>query len=249
MVKLPVSTAGIPLSIAFLIGIIGPWLPWPADLTPAGRAALAITLAVVLLWGSGALPSAVAALLAIVLLIVTGAASLSEALSGYSLPIVFFLLGVLGLGLAAIESGLGKRLAMLLLARAAGRPGQLYREMIISFAALAFLLPSASTRGGVLLPVYEEVLRLLAMPRDSALAKALMLGLAALNRLGSTALLTGGITPVTAAALIGGFSWSRWLVLVALPMYAILVLGGLLVYALYRPRAHAVASHLPALPP
>lgn len=233
------------LALALTLGILGPRLPWPADLTPAGRAALAVTAAVVILWASGAVPSAVAALLAIVLLTISGAVTLNDALRGYASPTVFFLLGVLGLGLATVESGLAQRLAALVLVRAAGRPSQLLRDMVISFAALAFFLPSASTRGGVLLPVYEEVLRMLAVPPHGALAKTLMQGLSALNRLGSTALLTGGVTPITAAALIGGMSWGRWFVLVAPPMYVILALGGLLVYALYRPRAPTVGGRPP----
>ncbi|MBI4506279.1 MAG: SLC13 family permease [Chloroflexi bacterium] len=237
------------LVVALAVGVLGPRLPWPADLAPAGGAALAVTAAVVMLWASGAVPSAVAALLAIVLLTTSGAATLADALRGFASPTVFFLLGVLGLGLATVESGLAQRLAQLVLARAAGRPGQLFRDMVISFAALAFFLPSASTRGGVLLPVYEEVLRLLDVPRHGALAKALMQGLSALNRLGSTALLTGGVTPIVAAALIGGMSWGRWFVLVAPPMYVILALGGLLVYALYRPRAPAIGSPVPARTP
>ena len=236
------------LAIAVLGGVVGGRMPWPAELAPPGRAALAVMLAVVVLWTSGAVPSAVAALLAVVLLIVSGAAETADALYGYSRPVVFFLLGVLGLGLATMESGLGQRLATRILARAAGRPGLLYRDMILSFAALAFVLPSASTRGSVLLPVYEEVLRLHGEPAESPLTKAVMQGLSALNRLGSNALLTGGITPITAAALIGGFSWGSWFVLVGPPVYTILVLGGLLVYLLYRPRARAAIADPPPRP-
>jgi hypothetical protein len=53
------------------------------------------------------------------------------------------------------------------------------------------------------------------------------------NRLASTVLLTGGITPITAAALIGGISWTRWLVLMCVPYYAILAAGAALIYGLY----------------
>ena len=60
-----------------------------------------------------------------------------------------------------------------------------------------------------------------------------MLALNSVNRLASTALLTGGITPITAAALIGGVSWTRWLVLMSVPYYVILVLAAGLIYGLY----------------
>src|SRR5439155_87555 len=72
------------------------------------------------------------------------------------------------------------------------------------------------------------------VPRGADIAKAVMLALSSINRLASTALLTGGITPVMSAAIIGGLSWTGWFALMAVPYWAILVLGGLLTYALYR---------------
>jgi hypothetical protein len=60
-----------------------------------------------------------------------------------------------------------------------------------------------------------------------------MLALNSVNRLASTVLLTGGITPITAAALIGGISWRRWLVLMYVPYSAMLALASGLIYGLY----------------
>src|SRR5438874_951948 len=39
--------------------------------------------------------------------------------------------------------------------------------------------------------------------------------------------LTGGIASMTAASLLGGFSWLRWFVLMAVPYYALLTLGAI----------------------
>jgi solute carrier family 13 (sodium-dependent dicarboxylate transporter), member 2/3/5 len=69
--------------------------------------------------------------------------------------------------------------------------------------------------------------------RGADVAKAIMLALSSINRLASTTLLTGGITPVMSAAIIGGMSWTGWFTLMAVPYYAILVMGGVLTYALY----------------
>jgi di/tricarboxylate transporter len=97
------------------------------------------------------------------------------------------------------------------------------------------VLPSASTRTGVQLPIYHEALLALGAGPGSRLGKAVMQALAQLNRLGSNALLTGGVTPVTAAALIGGLGWAEWFVLMALPVYTMLVFGAVAVYLTYRP--------------
>jgi di/tricarboxylate transporter len=123
----------------------------------------------------------------------------------------------------------------LLVVAARGRANLFYTQMVASFALLALLLPSASTRGAILLPVYEQALDRLLVPAGAPLRAAIMLGLASLNRLGSNALLTGGITPVVAAGLIGGFSWTSWLVFMGVPVYLLLLLGGVAVYLLTRP--------------
>src|SRR5207244_12569538 len=129
---------------------------------------------------------------AIALLALTGAArDLPSALIGFARPTVFFLLGVLALGVATLQSGLAERIAVTLAAAARGRSGALYVQMVASFALLAFILPSASTRGAILLPVYEQALDILQALPGGRLRRAIMLGLASLNRLGSNALLTG----------------------------------------------------------
>src|SRR5439155_1308326 len=83
---------------------------------------------------------------------------------------------------------------------------------------------------------YDEVFTLGRVPRGADVAKAVMLALSSINRLASTSLLTGGITPVMSAAIIGGMSWTGWFALMAVPYYAILLLGGVRTVALYRRR-------------
>lgn len=216
--------------------IVALLLPPPPGLAPAGRAALAVTVAAVVLWSTDALPSGATALAAAVALALSGAvANLGLALGGFARPTVFFLLGVLALGAATLRSGLAERAADLLLRAAAGRGTRLYVQMVAGFALLALLLPSASTRGAILLPVYEQALARFGAPPHGRLHRAMMLGLASLNRLGSNAILTGGVTPVVAAGLIGGFTWTSWLVFMGPPVYALLILGGLAVYLMQRP--------------
>jgi di/tricarboxylate transporter len=72
-----------------------------------------------------------------------------------------------------------------------------------------------------------------------------MMALNSINRLASTVLLTGGITPVVSAALIGGIYWSQWLLLMSVPYLALLVIGSASIYMLYR---EGFAERLPPLP-
>jgi anion transporter len=157
-----------------------------------------------------------------------------EAFVGFADPVPYFLVGVLTIGLAVAKSGLAERIAVILIARAAGRPRRLYVEMLASFPLMTLLLPSATTRTGILVHVYDQALELAAVPRGAPLAKAIMLALNSINRLASTLLLTGGITPVVAAALIGNMSWGHWFRLMLAPYGVLLTVGAVLIYWRYR---------------
>jgi len=214
--------------------------PLAEGLPLAGQRALIVTLAAIVLWTTEALEPGVTALLSVALLALTGS-GMRGALQGFASPVPYFLVGVLTMGVAVVRSGLAERLARAILARARGRSLAVYLHLVLAFPALTFVLPSATTRSGILIHVYDEVFTLAGVPRGAEIARAVMLALSSINRLASTALLTGGITPVMSAAIIGGladggtpFTWSGWFVLMGLPYYTILVLGGALTYVLYR---------------
>jgi sodium-dependent dicarboxylate transporter 2/3/5 len=209
--------------------------PLLSGLPLAGQRALIVTLITILLWTGEVLAPGVTALLSVTLLALSGAApSLRDSLQGFANPVPFFLIGVLTMGVAVVRSGLAERLARTILERARGRSLTVYLQLVLSFPVMTFLLPSATTRSGILIHIYDEVFTLGRVPRGADVAKAVMLALSSINRLASTSLLTGGITPVMSAAIIGGMSWTGWFALMAVPYYAILLLGGVLTWALYR---------------
>jgi hypothetical protein len=116
------------------------------------------------------------------------------------------------------------------LARGAqGNPMRLYVQMIAGLPVLALLIPSAITRNAILIPAYREALAGMGLGQASRAGRGIMLALGILNPIASSALLTGGITSITAATLIGGFSWLGWFALMAAPYYALLCCGAALV--------------------
>jgi len=209
--------------------------PLFAELSLRGQRSIIVTVAVVVLWTTAVLDSGTTALLAIALLALTGAAvSVREALQGFLNPVPYFLVSVLAMGLAVARSGLAERIARRILTHARGSSLRVYVQLVLAMPLLTFILPSATTRSSILVHIYEEVFTLARVPPDAPVLKAVMLALSSINRLASTALLTGGITPMMAAAIIGGMSWTGWFAMMALPYYAILVLGGVLTGLLYR---------------
>jgi sodium-dependent dicarboxylate transporter 2/3/5 len=221
-----------------LAGVAGAALCWTGiigdGLEPAAQASLAVASLAVGLWGSELLALPVTALLAMVLLFVLGAASrVEQAFAGFGSPVLFFLLGSAALGVAAEHSGLADRLAGWLLRRSRGSGRRLLAELMLTLPLQALVVPSAISRNAVLVPVYQRVLIRLGRPRR--LGAAVMLTLGVLGPLASSALLSGGTSPVAAAQAIGGFTWFSWLIALALPYYVLITLDGAVLWLLTRP--------------
>jgi len=220
--------------------------PAPAGLPEAGKRVIAVAVLAIGLWCTEALPAGVTSLVLVVALVLSGGVpGFPRALAGFADPVAYFLIGVLTIGLAVSRSGLAERVAHFFLRRSRGSARSLYLQLLLAFPLLTFILPSATTRTGILVHVYEQALELARVPRRAPLAQAVMMALNSINRLASTVLLTGGITPVVSAALIGGIYWSQWLLLMSVPYLALLAIGALLIYTVYR---RGFEQELPPLP-
>ncbi len=224
--------------------MLAPWLAMAAVLLippqpglPAeGQRVLAIVAAAVVLWATEVVPVAVSSLLVVVLLMVLGVVKApSEALVGFSSPILYFLVGSQTMGAALMRSGLAERLAAFLVERSRGNSKRLTVQLLLALPFMAFVMPSAINRNAMLIPAYEHAFRSLGVGRGDPLARVVMLILGLLNPFASSAFMTGGMAPMTTSTLLGGFTWFRWFALMGLPYYALLALGGAMIYLLHRP--------------
>jgi len=222
----------LPVFVALCAAIVA--MPAPEGLPEPAKRVLAVAVLAIGLWCTEALPAGLTGLVLILALVLTGAVDgFGPALAGFSEPVAYFLVGVLTIGLAVARSGLAERVARSFLRRAGGSARALYLQLLAAFPLLTLILPSATTRTGILVHVYEHALEIAGVPRRAPLAGAIMMALNSINRLASTIILTGGITPVVAASLIGGISWSHWLVLMSVPYLALLLAGAGSIYAIY----------------
>jgi citrate:succinate antiporter len=206
-----------------------------AGLTPQGQAVLGAMAAGATLWISEATPIGLTAIIVFVLLAANPGAQFADAVGGFASEVVFFLIGAIAIGTAVETSGLAARAARFLGRMARGSPARLYVQMIASLPAFAVLVPSAITRNAILIPAYEEALDRMGIGKTARSGRMLMLALGVLNPLASSALLTGGLTSITASSLLGGFSWFRWFTLMAVPYYALLFSGALLLRCMIGP--------------
>lgn len=210
---------------AFALARLAP----PLDgLSPQGQAVLGVMSAGALLWISEATPIGLTALIVVVLLAACPGAGLGLATGGFASEVVCFLIGAVAIGAAVETSGLAGRAARALGRMAGGSPARLYTQMIASLPAFALLVPSAITRNAILIPAYRDALDRMGVAQTDRSGRMLMLALGVLNPLASSALLTGGLASMTAASLLGGFSWLRWFALMSVPYYALLFGGAAL---------------------
>jgi anion transporter len=216
----------------YLLARLGP----PIDgLSPQGQAVLGAMAAGASLWISEATPIGLTAIIVVVLLALSPGIQLSDAASGFSSEVVLFLIGAVAIGTAVEASGLAERAARFLSRMARGSPARLYVQMIASLPAFAVLVPSAITRNAILIPAYRDALDGMGIRQADRSGRMLMLALGVLNPLASSALLTGGLASITAASLLGGFSWLRWFALMSVPYYALLFGGALVLRCLVGP--------------
>jgi anion transporter len=216
------------------------------SLSPQGQAVLGAMAAGAILWISEATPIGVTAIVVTILLALGPGARLADAVGGFTSEVVFFLIGAVAIGTAVEVSGLAARAARFLGRMARGSPARLYVQMIASLPAFAVLVPSAITRNAILIPAYTEALDRMGIGKTDRSGRMLMLALGVLNPLASSALLTGGLASITAASLLGGFSWLRWFALMAVPYYALLFGGALLLRCVVGPFEPAQRSPTPA---
>jgi anion transporter len=215
------------------------------NLSPQGQAVLGAMAAGAILWISEATPIGVTAIVVTVLLALSPGAKLADAVGGFASEVVFFLIGAVAIGTAVEVSGLAARAARFLGRMARGSPARLYVQMIGSLPAFAILVPSAITRNAILIPAYTEALDRMGIGKTDRSGRMLMLALGVLNPLASSALLTGGLASITAASLLGGFSWLRWFALMAVPYYALLFGGALLLRCVVGPFEPAQRASTP----
>ena len=214
------------------------------------RAVLGIVFATVVLSISEALPLGLTALLVLVLLGIVPTWKQSATFAGFATPVVFFLISAATIGTAVEATGLATKCQ----GPRSQRPRQSKSAdvlMLVSLPGLAFVMPSAITRNAVLIPAYRDALHAMGISQSGRTGRALMLALGILNPLASSAILTGGITSMTASAIIGGFSWLRWFALMAVPYYVLIGLGGVALQVMngkFEGRGTVPTSPAPAAP-
>ncbi|MEW5785128.1 MAG: DASS family sodium-coupled anion symporter [Bacillota bacterium] len=212
-----------------------------AQLTAAGKAALAILAFVIVLWVTEALPFAVSALVGMLLVPAFGMASFSETVSyGFGNAVIVFFIGVLIISAGLTRSGLADRLTALILNKVGFQPRKLIFTFLVIGAALSMWIVNMSV-SAILLPIGLNLLRQAkAVPMQSNFGRALMISIAWGPAIGGIATPVGNGANIVALGYLRelagvNIDFLRWMLVGVPAALAILPLAYLVLTRVFPP--------------
>lgn len=236
-------------------------LPLPDGLPLAGKRALAVLAFSILLWVTEAVSYPVSAAFIIALLtlllgispsvdgggLIGTKLSLQWSLSGFSSGAVALVAGALFLSAAMQETGLDRRLALLVLSKVGSTIKGILLGVILVGILLALLIPSPTARVGAMIPIILGMMTAFQLPKDSKLGALLILATAHTATVWSI-----GIKTATAQNMVGlnfiekafpqNVSWMQWF-LAAAPWSLLMSIILYVVLLLFiRPDTKSIAS-------
>jgi DASS family divalent anion:Na+ symporter len=241
----PALSPPISLAIIFLLaGIILFLVPRPAEISIQGWRMLTIFLCTVLALMLRPLPGGAAVLMGIILTILSGVFTISQALSAYGGSTVWLVLAAFFIARALIKSGLARRIALLLVRRIGKTSLGLGYSLVASDFILASIIPANTARmGGVVLPITRSlavIYKSLPGPTAAMLGTYLMLTLYQGDIVVCATFLTGQASNPIGARLAEqtagvSITWASWFYTAMVPGIAALALVPWLVYRLSPP--------------
>jgi sodium-dependent dicarboxylate transporter 2/3/5 len=215
----PRDLAGLSLAAAIAAGAVLVALPSPVGLPPAGQRAGALFVIALILWVSEAIPIAITGLLVIVLQPVLRLAPIGTAFTNFMSPVFFFALVMFIIAQALTRSGLDRRFACWLLARADGSTHRALTLLMAGTAAVSTIVSDVACAAifmAVALGLFDKMGL---APGRSQFARGIMIGI-------PIASLIGGIgTPAGSSVNVLGLSFIEQYGKVRVPFVAWMAIG------------------------
>ncbi len=144
-----VLVAGMALFASVLLALA----PGLMGVDPATGRAAAVIVGALALWATGVVPEPVTAIAFFLACVLMGVAAPEVAFSGFASSAFWLVFGGLLIGMAVKRTGLGERLARVLVGRVGGSYLALLTGVALVAVLLAFLMPSSMGRVVLLIPV------------------------------------------------------------------------------------------------
>jgi branched-chain amino acid transport system substrate-binding protein len=233
--------------LAVLLCSLSAYLLYSVGIQRSHIVLIELTLAAAVIWSIDILSFYVVAISLPILAVLVGVTTPEKALSGFSNPAWFLVLGVFAISAAISKTGLLYRLALLVIKYFP--PNYTGKTMALAFSGLILtpVIPSSNARAALAAPMalnLSESLRFKDYsPGSIGLAMSCLLGFGQMSSLfmngAAVCFLIYGLLPVE---VISGITWGSWLI-AALPMGIIFFLLSYLAIALlYHPKEKITLS-------
>ncbi len=219
-------------------------LPEPWDVTPQAWHLFAIFITAILAVVIGAVPILTTAVIAVVVAIFLGVLDPVKAYSGFGQGFILFIIVAFLVANGVIKSGLGNRMAYILVSKFGQSTLRLGYCMVLTDAVIAPALPSNTARSGVLYPITLALARGSGSKVEDGTQKKmgsyLMMNCIAGISLSSTLWFTGmGANPVgakmAADAGVEGINIGSWLLTASVPSLVAFIVVPFLLYKFFAP--------------
>jgi solute carrier family 13 (sodium-dependent dicarboxylate transporter), member 2/3/5 len=175
----------------------------PHGMTPAAWHVAALVILMAIWWMTEALPLTITALMPFLALPLMQVMKTGDVAAAYYSPILFLVLGGAFIALAIERTGLHRRLALAILARAGPSAGSLLLAFMMATALISMIVSNTAT-ALIMMPIALAVLRAnhTKVGETQGLAGALPMGIAFAASIGGLGTLVGSPTNAIAAGLI-----------------------------------------------
>ena len=234
--------------ISLLFCIAAAAVVWfaPLHLESTAKHALAVAAFMILAWITECLPHAVTGLAGCFLFWVLKIVNFESAFGGYADQTAWFLFGAGLFGLMATKSGLGRRVAYLVLRRVGTSYSRLLLGMILSSFLLTFLVPSGIACVIIMAAVAAGLMEAFGLGRGSNIGRGLFLTLTytagvfdKIVMAGASSLLARGLIQKAAGIEV---YWSLWLLAFFPVAVVVIFFTWRLILWLYPPESEALPS-------
>lgn len=220
-------------------------LPTPEGVSREAWALLAIFIATIVGSIVQPLPGSAMVLLGVVALALTKAVPIEKALAGYADKFVWLVLAAFFISRAMIKTGLGHRIALILIRLIGRRTLGLGYSLVVTDFMLASFVPSTGARsGGIILPIARSVTETYdSRPEDGTegrLGTFLMTMLYQCEVILCATFLTGQASNVIIRSLVAentsiDLNFSTWFISAIVPSIFSLIAVPLMIYKLFPP--------------
>jgi len=184
-------------------------LPPPSGLSPAGWHMAALFAVALVLWATEAVPIAATALLVLVLQPILGIADLRSAFTASMSPVFYFVLGMFCISTAFQTSGLDRRFALALLARAGTSSRRILLALMAGTAAISTLMSDVPACAIFMSIALGLLARNDLQPGQSQFGKAVMIGIPMAALIGGVATPAGSSINILGIEFIEKFGGVR----------------------------------------